>query len=295
VDTENQAVDKIGVLIETKDGKVKETLFGLLTLARGAGREAWALCLDGPATALRADLERYGVTKIVEITQDGRPLPWHPEAWAGAAVEALAGLGIRTLLGLTTARGKDLLPRIAARLRAPLALDCLAIDLAERLVVKPLHGGRTMARYRIKGDYFLAGLRPNAVEPSPAPAQAEVVPLTTSARPGRLRLREIKPRPAAGLDLTEAALIVSGGRGLGSAENFQLLRDLAGVLGAAVGASRAAVDAGYAPHEMQVGQTGKTVSPRLYLALGISGAIQHFAGMKTAKVVVAVKIGRAHV
>jgi electron transfer flavoprotein alpha subunit len=136
---------------------------------------------------------------------------------------------------------------------------------------------------------LVISLRPNSVEPVPAPASATVenfqAPL---ADPGRIRVREVKKSNAGAVDLPEANIIITGGRAIGSPENYQMLRECAAVLGAAVGASRAAVDAGYAPHSMQVGQTGKTVSPKLYIACGVSGAVQHFAGMKTSKVIVAI-------
>jgi electron transfer flavoprotein alpha subunit len=190
---------------------------------------------------------------------------------------------------MASPKGRDLLARVAAILDAPLVQDCLNIHPADGTVTKSHFSGRTTATLRLKGRPWVCSLRPNSVEPVPAPAVATLetfrAPSTNSAR---ICVRAVKTGGRGTADLAEANVIITGGRAIGSADNFQMLRECAAELGAAVGASRAAVDAGYAPHSMQVGQTGKTVSPKLYIACGVSGAVQHFAGMKTSKVIVAI-------
>ena len=179
--------------------------------------------------------------------------------------------------------------RVAAKLNAPLAVDCIGLDLDEQTVTKSHFSGKTIAKLKLSGDILICGVRPNAVEPQEAPCEAESEVFTAQVKDdGRMVIQETKGSAAGQVELTEANIIITGGRPIGSPENFSLLNECAKQLGAAVGASRAAVDAGYAPHSMQVGQTGKTVSPKLYIACGLSGSVQHFAGMKTSKIIIAI-------
>ena len=196
--------------------------------------------------------------------------------------------GITSLCGLTSAQGKDLLPRIAAYLDAPLVMDCIDINLTEGMAKKSQFSGKTIATIKVEGQHYIYGIRPNAIEAKPATAEAEVIAFQTNVESGGLAVKEIKQQAFKGIDLTEADIIISGGRGMEKPDNFDILFECAELIGAAVGASRAAVDAGWVPHSMQVGQTGKTVSPKVYIACGISGSVQHFAGMKTAGMIIAV-------
>lgn len=281
---------QIAVLIKTTEGKVKAANFGVLTAARGsAGNDICALIVNGDGNSCKGELEKYGVTRIIAIRSDDAGFAARPDAQAQAIIGAMQEFGLTTLLGLSSSTGKDLLARVAARLQAPLAVDCLAVDPGARTVKKPYFAGKTIATLKLKGDYFLAAIRPNAVEPVEAAATAEVVSFTaTAGADDGLVVKEVKMSASGKVDLSEANVIIAGGRAIGSADNFQLLEQCAAKMNGAVGASRVAVDEGFATHSMQIGQTGKIVNPRLYLACGISGSVQHFAGMKTSKVIVAI-------
>jgi len=281
-------MQKIGILIATKNGEIKKTNFGVISAARGHDRELYALLLEEIRDDQKELLPSYGVHKIVEIKSGDRPIDYNPAAWAQAGIQAVVQFNIDSLLGLADLQGQNLLPRIAAGLNAPLVMDCSAVDLAGHTVKKSQFSGRAVATLKTEGAYHIYGIRPNAIEASPAACQAENVSFQAEVQTGSLAVREIKLSDSRGIDLTEADIILAGGRGMENAENYRVLFDCAEKMGAAVGASRVAVDEGWVPHAMQVGQTGKTVSPKVYIACGISGSVQHFAGMKTAAMVIAV-------
>jgi electron transfer flavoprotein alpha subunit len=196
---------------------------------------------------------------------------------------------LENLLGTASSAGKDIFARVAAILDEPLVSDVVEVDLVEKRVKKSHFSGKTFATLKVNSDIFLCTIRPNSIEPAESPADGNLVDFSAGGADSTLTtVVEVKKGDSSTMDLTEAPVIISGGRAMDSADNFSMLQSCADKLGATVGASRAAVDAGYAPHGMQVGQTGKTVSPRLYIACGISGAVQHFAGMKTSKVIVAI-------
>ena len=281
-------MEKVGILIELKDGEIKKTNYGVITLGRQQGCELYALLLNGNAAAYKEQLQQYGIGKIIDITQKDGPFQWNPVRWAKAIIAAMEHFGINSLCGLTSAQGKDLLPRIAAYLDAPLVMDCIDINLTEGMAKKSQFSGKTIATIKVEGQHYIFGIRPNAIEATPAAAEAKVIPFQTNVESEGLAVKEIKQQGFKGIDLTEADIIISGGRGMEKPANFDILFKCAEQIGAAVGASRAAVDAGWVPHTMQVGQTGKTVSPKVYIACGISGSVQHFAGMKTAGMIIAV-------
>ena len=281
-------MEKIGVLIEFKDDQIKKTNYGVISLARRQGCELYALLLNANGASCKKQLQEYGIEKIVDIASQEGPLLWNPDIWARAIIAVMEHFGIHALCGLTSAQGKDVLPRIAAYLDAPLVMDCTGLDLKERTVKKSQFSGKTVATIKVEGQHTIFGIRPNAVEAKPAPAEAEVIPFRTDAGKEKLVVKEIKQQEFKGIDLTEADIIISGGRGMENPDNFEILFKCAEPMGAAVGASRAAVDAGWVPHSMQVGQTGRTVSPKVYIARGISGSVQHFAGMKTAGMIIAI-------
>ena len=281
-------MQKIGILIEISDGEIKKTNFGVISAARGSGRELCAFLLDGIRDDQKDLLPFYGVHKIVEIQSGDQPIDYNPAAWAQAVSQAMVHFGVDSLLGLADLQGQNLLPRIAAGLNAPLVMDCSAIDLTGHTVKKSQFSGRAAATLRTEGDYHIYGIRPNAIEAASFPCKTETVSFQADIQMDGLTVKEIKAGDSRGMDLTEADIILAGGRGMENSENFRVLFECAEKMGAAVGASRVAVDEGWVPHAMQVGQTGKTVSPKVYVACGISGSVQHFAGMKTAAMIIAV-------
>ncbi len=285
-------MQKIGILIEIKDGVIKKSNFGVITAARGEGRVIYAFLLETLSEDQTERLQAYGVQNIVEIQVAGAPIDYNPVSWSQAIIQAMGHFGIDSLLGLAGLQGQNLLPRIAAGLNAPLVMDCSAVDLDGHTVRKSQFSGRTIAVLKTEGPCHIYGIRPNAIEATPAEAQAQLLSFQAGIKTGGLTVKQIKPGDSGRIDLSEADIIISGGRGMENSENFGLLFECAEKIGAAVGASRVAVDEGWVPHTMQVGQTGKTVSPKVYLACGISGSVQHFAGMKTAAMIIAVNRDR---
>jgi electron transfer flavoprotein alpha subunit len=280
----------IGILIETEDGKVKDTNFGVLTAARGQGAgSVIALLLDGSAEDAKEPLGTYGAEKVVQISVEGTDLSASPDLKARALAAAIENYRLDVLLGLASAQGRDLFARLAAFMDQPLVSDVVAVDVAGKTVRKSHFSGKTFATVQLSGSVMLCTIRPNAIDAVEAPVSACVQSFSAPVQdPQRVKVVEVNKEAADTLDLTEAAVIVTGGRPIASADNYKLLEQCARLLGGTIGASRAAVDAGFAPHSMQVGQTGKTVSPRLYIGCGLSGSVQHFAGMKTSKVIVAI-------
>ncbi len=280
---------KIGVLIESKGGEVRKTTLGVMAVIRQVPEaELFALEMAPDVEPCREVLRRHGADRIVAIGAAAE-LSSFPEEKAAAVAAAVDHFGLDALLGSSGQAGRDLLARVASLKRAPLVLDCLEVDLARGIVRKSHFSGRTIATLQLKTGPWILGIRPNVFAERIEPRPGEIIPYEAPVTfRKRITVRQIRRGDAGGPDVSEAEIIISGGRGVGSAENFRILRDCASLLGAAVGASRAAVDAGYAPHALQVGQTGKTVSPKLYIACGISGSVQHFAGMKTSKVVIGI-------
>ncbi|MBU1340633.1 MAG: electron transfer flavoprotein subunit alpha/FixB family protein, partial [Proteobacteria bacterium] len=276
---------RTGVLIEIENNAVKETTLGVMTAA--AGHEIYALVLGKDVMAVKDKLAEYGAARIVTVTASG-DMASSPDLQAQAVAAAVKEFKLENLLGTASATGKDLFARIAAILDEPLVSDCVQVNIADKTVKKSHFSGKTFATLKVNGSILLCTLRPNSIDPVAAPAAGEIIEFAADvADPGQIKIVETRKAGTEKLDLTEAPIVITGGRAIKAAENYKMLEACAQKIGAAVGASRAAVDAGFAPHSMQVGQTGKTVSPKLYIACGVSGAVQHFAGMKTSKVIVA--------
>ena len=277
----------IGLLIEFKDGRVKKANFGMATAARGENRHLIALVVGASAGEAKASLEAYGVARIININAGKRG--WDPAIQAAAVVAAVEQFDITSLIGLTSPAGRELLPRIAARLDAPLVMDCSEIDLDAHRVKTSQYSGKTIATIALTGRHFIYGIRTNVVAPREAPTVAEVIDFAFEENQSSgYQVIETRTDGSVTQYLAESDIIISGGRGLKSGENFKLLFECAGEMNASVGASRVAVDNGWVPYAMQVGQTGVKVNPKVYIAVGISGSVQHFAGMKTAKMIIAI-------
>jgi len=283
---------EIVVVAEQAPGGAKSTSLQAMTagakLARELGTAAIALVTESGYAEAAAALARHGAGKVVRLEVD----PADVVGWAAAIAGVARALQPAAVLLSHTTRGKDLGPRVAALLSAPMASDCTALTVEAGGIIarRPVYAGKALVNVSGKGQTLVATLRPNALAAEESPA-AGAVEQASLARPDKglgAVLQEVLAAASKKIELTEASIIVSGGRGLKGPENFGMIEDLAKELGAAVGASRAVVDAGWRPHSDQVGQTGKTVSPQLYIAVAISGAIQHLAGMRTSKYIVAI-------
>ena len=284
---------EILVLVDHADGDVKKVTLELLTLARRLG-EPSAVFVGSGFDAAKDRLAEYGAAKV--YVADGEDVSSYlvgPSVDVLAKVLADAGSGVAAVLLPSGAEGKEIAGRLAVRTGSGLITDATDVTVSGDglLAEQPVFGGSTVVRSRVTTGTPIITLRPNSTAPEAATGPAErvdvAVELSDAAKAARITERVVEEkgeRP----DLTGAAIVVSGGRGVGSAEQFSVIEALADALGAAVGASRAVTDAGWYPHQHQVGQTGKTVSPQLYIAAGISGAIQHRAGMQTSKTIVAV-------
>jgi len=233
----------------------------------------------------------------VYVAEDPLLKYYSSEAYTTLLCDLISKCQPRAILLGATAMGKDLAPQMAARLKTCLISDCITLDLNDQghlVATRPMYGGKIHGEVMSNVTALqVATLRQNvfpAITPSrqPRKAKLEQLPIPLDASRLKTKVREIQATTSATVELTEASIIVSGGRGLKGPENFKIVEDLANVLGAAVGASRAAVDAGWKSHSYQVGLTGKTVSPLLYIACGISGAVQHQAGMSSSRYIVAI-------
>jgi electron transfer flavoprotein alpha subunit len=278
------------VLVKVAGGAVSKPTLEALTLARGLGEPA-AVVVEAPGTAasLVERLGEYGASKVyVAESADATTYLVTPKA---AVLETLVRqVSPAAVLIPSTQEGREVAARLAVKLDNGVLVD--VVDLAaDGTATQSIFAGSITVKSKVTRGVPLVTVRPSSVTPTPAPTTPTVTPVEVSlAETDKLatvteRVAETKSaRP----ELTEASVVVAGGRGVGSAENFAIVEQLADLLGGAVGASRAATDSGFYPHRFQVGQTGKTVSPQLYIALGISGAIQHRAGMQTSKTIVAV-------
>jgi electron transfer flavoprotein alpha subunit len=283
---------KVLVFVEQREGKLKKSSFELLGASSAAGNETHAVIVGDNVAGLANECAQYGANKV-HVAQDASLKNYTGEAYARALTAAIKSVSPEIVLAAHTPMGRDLLPIVAAQVDGALATDCTSIAFsgASMTLKRPMYSGKALAEVEFTGSGIkMATVRPNSVGvPKPDTGKtADATTITVDLSGLKSKVLEVVKGNSARPDVTEAGIVVSGGRSLKSAENFKILEDLADVLGAAVGASRAAVDAGYRPHRDQVGQTGKVVSPSLYIACGISGAIQHLAGMRTSKVIVAI-------
>jgi len=279
----------IMVVAEQSDGAFRKVAFEILSegkrIADKLDCQLTAVVLGADIEACAQELQAYGPDRILAV-EDPQLAEYLTDAYTNALSEVIRQEDPNILLFGASVQGKDLSARIAARFDAPLATDCVAITCDGDGLIRPIYGGKLLANVVLEGERQMFSVRPNITEIVETGGDAVVEKI--SAETGEVTMTFIEKRMETGkIDLTEANIVVSGGRGMGG-DDYSVIEALAEALGAAVGASRAAVDEGWRSHSDQVGQTGKVVSPGLYMAFGISGAIQHLAGMSSSKVIVAI-------
>ncbi len=281
----------IMVVAEQSDGIFRKVTFEVLSegkrIADKLGCQLTAVVLGAGIEASAQELQAYGPDRILAV-EDSQLAEYLTDAYANALSVVIQQEDPGILLFGASVQGKDLSARVAARFGAPLAADCVTItcDGEGLTATRPIYGGKLLANVVLEGERQMFSVRPNTAKINKTGGEAVVEKI--SAEIGKVSMTFVEKRMETGkIDLTEANIVVSGGRGMGG-DDYSVVEALADVLGAAVGASRAAVDEGWRAHSDQVGQTGKVVSPGLYMAFGISGAIQHLAGMSSSKVIVAI-------
>jgi electron transfer flavoprotein alpha subunit len=271
--------------------KVMSEVLGEATrLGLGSVEAVWLT--DTATESALAQLGAWGASRVV-LLENAALAPYRAEVWARALADLVAKESPKAILAPVTSRQRELMARLAARLGAGLAADCvsLAAHGDGLIATRPVYAGKLLSKVTWAKTPWVATLRPNVFRPADEqPGKVATVDRPTISMPAAtMKFVERREEAATGLpELTEAEIVLSGGRGMKGPENYVILEEMAGVIGAAVGASRAAVDAGWRPHRFQIGQTGRTISPKLYMGFGVSGAIQHLAGMRTSKVIVAV-------
>lgn len=275
------------VFTEIKDGKLKKASREALSigrkLAEAAGGDLVAFASDAAAAE---EAGRYGAKKVYVAAVPA----YTTEAYTAAVVQVVKDVQPAVLLFAGTSNGRDLAPRVAARVNAGVASDVDRLEWTDGKLRarRPVYSGKVFATVDVTGTPAIATTRPNAFALEEAGGGAAEVVNVTADTTDRVKVLDTKVPEAGEMSIAEADIIVSGGRGLKEADNFKYIRDLAHAIGGAVGASRATVDAGWIDHQHQVGQTGRVVSPNLYIAAGVSGAIQHLAGMSSSKHIVAI-------
>ena len=285
--------NKILAILEQREGKLKRSAFEVVSEAAKIAKE---INLDAEAVVIGNDVEniaeisKYGIGNIVHFKNENL-VNYSSTAYRDIISDYVKDSGAVLLLFADTALGKDLAPRVAVKINAGCIVDCIKLDTStgEIIATRPVYAGKALVDVRLKSEKKVITIRPNIFKAQPSADGIQPDISIKEINSPNLKTKVIEFKKSEGkLDVAEADIIVSGGRGLKGPENFHLVEELADALGAAVGASRAAVDAGWRPHREQVGQTGKTVSPSLYIACGISGAIQHLAGMSSSKYIVAI-------
>jgi electron transfer flavoprotein alpha subunit len=285
-------------VVEQRDGALRgtarEVVSAAASLARELGGSAHALVVGAPGVdEAAAELRGWGAEVVKVATHEGLA-GYHPDGYAAVTTAIGRDGGYGFILIAASGQGKDLAPRVAARLDVPLVADITGLSVeGERVVMtRPVYAGKAFSKVTVEASPVVASIRPNVFQPVASEGAGAVEAVPVSEDPSSWPTRVVSFEATGGdiPDVAEASVVVSGGRGLRDPEHWKILEDLRAALGAeaGLGASRAVVDAGWRPHGEQVGQTGKTVAPKLYFAIGISGAIQHLAGMRTAGTIVAV-------
>ena len=281
------------IVAEQRDGALRKISFEIASTARKladqSGDEVSAILLGSGIEGLAAELAKYGVDKVF-VGDNAALEPYVTEAHAQVAAKIIKDNDPAIVLFGASVQGKDLSARVAAKLAAGLATDCtdVKIDGGKLVATRPMYAGKCFGEVVFNVAPAMASLRPNVFPAVENPKAGAVTKVDVAVDAPKSKVLEVQKDTSGKVDLTEANIIVSGGRGMKGPDEFKILEELADVLKGTVGASRAAVDAGWRPQKDQVGQTGKVVSPNLYIACGISGAIQHLAGMSSSKCIVAI-------
>jgi len=284
-------VGKVVVFIDYTNTEIKRSSLELLTAAQNSGHEIYPLVIGTGSTLISKQLSAWNAKEVL-FCDDTHLQNYNPEVFSSLVTQVLQDIAPDYVLASSSMLARDLFPRVAARLEAGIATDCtqLKVSGSDLIARKPLYSGKCTAEVNFNGcKTKIILMRANQLPVGePKGGTAPVKAITHGLADFKTKVKDVVKGTSGKLDLTEANVIVSGGRGMKGPEHFKLLEDLAASVKATVGASRAVVDAGWVPHSMQVGQTGKTVAPSLYFAVGISGAIQHLAGMSGSKVIVAI-------
>ena len=284
---------KILAFLEQREGKIKRAAFEVVStasrIAEELNLESEALVLGNNIDNLN-DISKYGINKIIHFKNDNLN-NYSTSAYTDIISNYAKDISAEYLIFSNTSLGKDLAPHVTVKIDAGILMDCIKLEIIndEIVATRPIYAGKALLDVKLKSERKILTIRPNVFQP--VISEKNIIPDIEERKIDSLNLKTkvIEVKKSNGkLDVAEADIIVSGGRGLKGPENFHLVEELADSLGAAVGASRAVVDAGWRPHSEQVGQTGKTVSPTLYIACGISGAIQHLAGMSSSKYIIAI-------
>ncbi|KQC09190.1 MAG: electron transfer flavoprotein subunit alpha [Smithella sp. SDB] len=283
----------IFVIAEQRDGALRKVSFELASAARKladqTGDEVSAILLGSGVENIAAELGKFGVDKVF-VGDNAALEPYITEAHAQVVAKILKDNDAAIALFGASVQGKDLSARVAAKLAGGLATDCtdVKIDGGKFVAIRPMYAGKCFGEVVFNTTPAMASLRPNVFAAVENAKTAAVTKVDVAVDAQKSKILEVQKDTSGKVDLTEANIIVSGGRGMKGPDEYKILEELADVLKGTVGASRAAVDAGWRPQKDQVGQTGKVVSPNLYIACGISGAIQHLAGMSSSKCIVAI-------
>ncbi|WP_019242844.1 MULTISPECIES: electron transfer flavoprotein subunit alpha/FixB family protein [Bacillus] len=284
---------KILVLGEVRDGSLRNVSFEAVAAAKIAseGGEVVGVLIGDAVQALGSQLIQYGADRVV-VVEDSKLAQYTSDGYSQALLSVVDQESPEGIIFGHTAQGKDLAPKIAAKLEAGLVSDSTALEVAggNLVFVRPIYSGKAFEKKIVTDGIILATIRPNNIAPleKDESRSGDVSVVSSEIKDLRSIIKEVVRKATEGVDLSEAKVVVAGGRGVKSEEGFEPLKELANVLGGAVGASRGACDAEYCDYSLQIGQTGKVVTPDLYIACGISGAIQHLAGMSNSKVIVAI-------
>jgi electron transfer flavoprotein alpha subunit len=283
---------KVLVVAEARDGSLRNISFEALAAAKriADGGEIIAAAFGSNAANYVEALGQYGANKVYTVTNNELDT-YTTDAYSQALRQVIDAVQPEAIFIPHTGVGRDLAPRVAARLGLGLVSDVIDVEVdgGEVVFTRPIYAGKAFEKKKMTDSIPFATIRPNNIPAGePGASAAEAVPFNAEIKDLRAVIKDVVRKTAGGVDLSEAKVVVSGGRGVKSAEGFKPLQELAEVLGAAVGASRGACDAEYCDYSLQIGQTGKVVTPDLYIAAGISGAIQHLAGMSNSKVIVAI-------